>query len=199
MVDFDTQRALRKNRIRRRGIYILPNLFTIGRAVRGLLRDRAGDEPALRPGGDRDLRRDGAGRPRRPRRAAHPDAERVRRRIRQPGRHGELRRGARADRLRVGAERHGQARLDRGLRLRRRRGAAARALQHDARRRRQALVHRACRARPRRRWSPGCVWIVDDYDIDPARAQVVGVGGHGVRRPHDGEQRSSTTASSRST
>jgi CDP-diacylglycerol--serine O-phosphatidyltransferase len=28
MVDFDTQRALRKNRIRRRGIYLLPNLFT---------------------------------------------------------------------------------------------------------------------------------------------------------------------------
>ncbi len=28
MVDFDTQRALRKNRIRRRGIYVLPNLFT---------------------------------------------------------------------------------------------------------------------------------------------------------------------------
>ena len=28
MVDFDTQRALQKNRIRRRGIYLLPNLFT---------------------------------------------------------------------------------------------------------------------------------------------------------------------------
>jgi CDP-diacylglycerol--serine O-phosphatidyltransferase len=28
MVDFDTQRALRKNRIRRRGIYLLPYLFT---------------------------------------------------------------------------------------------------------------------------------------------------------------------------
>jgi len=28
MADFDTQRALRKNRIRRRGIYLLPNLFT---------------------------------------------------------------------------------------------------------------------------------------------------------------------------
>src|SRR5512140_3464658 len=28
MADFDTQRALRKNRARRRGIYILPNLFT---------------------------------------------------------------------------------------------------------------------------------------------------------------------------
>ena len=28
MPDFDTQRALRKNRIRRRGIYLLPNLFT---------------------------------------------------------------------------------------------------------------------------------------------------------------------------
>ena len=28
MADFDTQRALRKNRVRRRGIYLLPNLFT---------------------------------------------------------------------------------------------------------------------------------------------------------------------------
>jgi len=28
MADFDTQRALRKNRIRRRGIYLLPNLLT---------------------------------------------------------------------------------------------------------------------------------------------------------------------------
>src|SRR6185295_12159573 len=28
MVDFDKQRAMAKNRIRRRGIYILPNLFT---------------------------------------------------------------------------------------------------------------------------------------------------------------------------
>ena len=28
MVDFDKQRALAKNRVRRRGIYILPNLFT---------------------------------------------------------------------------------------------------------------------------------------------------------------------------
>jgi CDP-diacylglycerol--serine O-phosphatidyltransferase len=28
MSDFDTQRALQKNRIRRRGIYLLPNLFT---------------------------------------------------------------------------------------------------------------------------------------------------------------------------
>jgi CDP-diacylglycerol--serine O-phosphatidyltransferase len=30
MVDFDTRRALLKNRIRRRGIYVLPNLFTTG-------------------------------------------------------------------------------------------------------------------------------------------------------------------------
>src|ERR1700675_1566118 len=28
MTDFDTQRALQKNRIRRRGIYLLPNLLT---------------------------------------------------------------------------------------------------------------------------------------------------------------------------
>src|SRR5512144_2832908 len=29
MSDFDTRRAMRKNRIRRRGIYLLPNLFTM--------------------------------------------------------------------------------------------------------------------------------------------------------------------------
>src|SRR6186713_3556066 len=28
MADFDTQRSLQKNRIRRRGIYLMPNLFT---------------------------------------------------------------------------------------------------------------------------------------------------------------------------
>ena len=28
MVDFDKQRMLAKNRVRRRGIYLLPNLFT---------------------------------------------------------------------------------------------------------------------------------------------------------------------------
>ena len=28
MVDFDNQRVLKKNRVRRRGIYLLPNLFT---------------------------------------------------------------------------------------------------------------------------------------------------------------------------
>jgi CDP-diacylglycerol--serine O-phosphatidyltransferase len=35
MVDFDTQRVLRKNRIRRRGIYILPNLFTLAALFAG--------------------------------------------------------------------------------------------------------------------------------------------------------------------
>jgi CDP-diacylglycerol---serine O-phosphatidyltransferase len=35
MVDFDTQRALRKNRVRRRGIYLLPNLFTTGALFAG--------------------------------------------------------------------------------------------------------------------------------------------------------------------
>jgi CDP-diacylglycerol--serine O-phosphatidyltransferase len=35
MVDFDTQRALRKNRVRRRGIYILPNLFTLAALFAG--------------------------------------------------------------------------------------------------------------------------------------------------------------------
>ena len=35
MADFDTQRALQKNRIRRRGIYLLPNLFTTGALFAG--------------------------------------------------------------------------------------------------------------------------------------------------------------------
>ena len=35
----------------------------------------------------------------------------------------------------------------------------------------------------------GLVWIVDDYNIDPIGLQVVGVGRHAVRRPHDGQQR----------
>jgi len=35
MVDFDTHRALRKNRIRRRGIYLLPNLFTLAALFAG--------------------------------------------------------------------------------------------------------------------------------------------------------------------
>jgi len=35
MVDFDTQRVLAKNRIRRRGIYLLPNLFTTGALFAG--------------------------------------------------------------------------------------------------------------------------------------------------------------------
>jgi len=35
MSDFDTRRALRKNRIRRRGIYLLPNLFTMAALFAG--------------------------------------------------------------------------------------------------------------------------------------------------------------------
>ena len=35
MVDFDTKRAFRKNRIRRRGIYLLPNLFTLASLFAG--------------------------------------------------------------------------------------------------------------------------------------------------------------------
>ena len=59
-----------------------------GGAVRRLLRHRAGDEQPLRAGGDRHLRRHGARRPGRPRRAPDAHAERVRRRVRQPLRHG---------------------------------------------------------------------------------------------------------------
>ena len=35
----------------------------------------------------------------------------------------------------------------------------------------------------------GLVWIIDDYGIDPSDAQVVGLGRHAVRGPHDGQQR----------
>jgi CDP-diacylglycerol--serine O-phosphatidyltransferase len=38
MTDFDTQRALRKNRVRRRGIYLLPNLFTTAALFAGSTR-----------------------------------------------------------------------------------------------------------------------------------------------------------------
>ena len=36
MADFDTQRSVQKNRIRRRGIYLLPNLFTTAALFAGL-------------------------------------------------------------------------------------------------------------------------------------------------------------------
>src|SRR5512141_314580 len=35
MADFDTQRALQKNRVRRRGIFLLPNLLTTGALFAG--------------------------------------------------------------------------------------------------------------------------------------------------------------------
>ncbi len=44
----------------------------------------------------------------------------------------------------------------------------------------------------------GIVWIVDDYNIDPAALKWWALVGHRLRRPHDGQQRSATTASSRS-
>ena len=153
MADFDTQRvAAEEPDPAARHLSAAEPVHDRG-AVRRLLRDRAGDEPALRPGRRRDLRRDGARRPRRPRRAPHADAERVRRRIRQPVRHGELRRGAGAHRLRVGAEGHGQARLDRGVRLRRRGRAAARALQRRCWTSPTSAGSPACPVRRPRRWS----------------------------------------------
>ncbi len=107
-----------KNRVRRRGIYLLPNLFTTAALFAGFYAIVQAMNLQLRPGGGRDLRRDGARRAGRARRAADADAKRVRRRVRQPRRHGELRRRAGAHHLRVGAARHGQARLDRRVRLR---------------------------------------------------------------------------------
>ena len=154
MDDFDTQRALRKNRIRRRGIYLLPNLFTTAALFAGFYAivqamNVRFDQAAIAIFVAMVL--DGL-----------------------DGRVARLTRtqsafGAEYDSLsdmvsfgaapalvdvRMGAARHGQARLDRRVRLRRGRRAAARALQHDARGRRQALVPRACRARRRRRWWP---------------------------------------------
>ena len=39
MTDFDTQRALQKNRVRRRGIFLLPNLLTTGALFDGFTRE----------------------------------------------------------------------------------------------------------------------------------------------------------------
>ena len=80
------QRVL-KNRVRRRGIYLLPNLFTTAALFAGFYAIVQAMNAASTVG-RRDLRRHGARRPRRPRRAHDRDAERVRRGVRQPRRHG---------------------------------------------------------------------------------------------------------------
>ena len=108
--------------------------------VRGLLRDRAGHEPAFRSRGRGDLRRHGARRPGRARCAPDPHAERVRRGIRLAVRHGVLWRRTGAGDVRMGAAGPRQAGLDRRLHLLRWRCAATGALQHQHRRRGQTLL-----------------------------------------------------------
>ena len=112
-----------------------------GGAVRRLLRDRDGDERTLRTVVLRRLLRDGARQSRRPRRGPHdPHPERLRRRDGQPVRHGQLRRRAGADRLRMGAQGAGQGGLGHRVLLLRLRGVAAGALQHQPGRGGQALL-----------------------------------------------------------
>ena len=127
-------------RPRRKGIYILPNLFTLGALFGGFYAVVMAMNGRFEQAAYGVLRGHGARQPRRPRRAHDQDAERLRRAHGFALRHGLVRRRAGADRLRVGAARPGQAGLDRGLRLLLVRGAAPGALQHQRRRRRQALL-----------------------------------------------------------
>ena len=189
MADYRHERALQKNRVRRRGIYLLPNLFTTAALFAGFYAIVQAMNLRLRPGGGRDLRRDGARRPRRARRAPDANAERVRRRVRQPRRHGVLRRGAGArsstsGRCATWASSAGSPRSSTVA------GAALRLARFNthARRRRQALVHRACRARRRRRSSRASCGSSTTTASIPA-ASMVGVVRDGVRGPHDGQQR----------
>ena len=120
MADFDTQRSLQKNRIRRRGIYLLPNLFTTAALFAGFYAivqamNLRFDQAAVAIFVAMVL--DGLdGRVARLTRTQSAFGAEYDSLVR----HGELRRRAGADRLRVGAEGHGQPRLDRRVRLRRR-------------------------------------------------------------------------------
>ena len=158
-------------------------------AVRRLLRDRAGDEPQLRPGGDRHLRRDGARQPRRPRRAPDQDAERVRRRVRQP-RPTWCRFGAAPALVMYEWVLRDLGKLGWIAAFVYCAGAALRLARFNthARRRRQALVHRALPSPSRRpRWSRASSGS-STTRLRPRAAALVGAGRHGVRRTHDGEQ-----------
>ena len=125
-----------------------------GRAVLRVLRDRDGDEPAVRPGRDRHFCRHGAGRGRRPRRAPDQYAERIRRPVRQPVGHGVLRRRAGAGHVRVVAARPGQdgagwppSSIAPAARCAWRASTPTSPWSTSA-------ISRACRARRRRRWWP---------------------------------------------
>ena len=165
--------------MRRRGIYLLPNLFTTAALFAGFYAIVQAMNVTLRLCRDRDFRRDGARRPRRPRCAADTHAKRVRRRVRQPRRHGVFGAAPALVMYEWVAARSRQAGLDCGLRVRRRRSAAARALQHAARRRGQALVHRALPSPSAAALVAGLVWIVDDLRL---RSRATSAGGPGSSR-----------------
>ena len=134
-----------KNRIRRRGIYLLPNLFTTAALFAGFYAIVQAIELRF---GVRSWRSSSAmeldGLDGRVACASRPDTpERIRRRVRQPVGHGELRRGAGADRHEWALKGMGKLGWIAAFHLR---GAERRCglhpLQRDARRRRQALVRR---------------------------------------------------------
>ena len=189
MADFDTQRALRKNRVRRRGIYLLPNLFTTAALFAGFY----AIVQAM------NLRFDQA--------AAAIFVAMV-----LDGLDGRVARLTRtqsafgaefdslADMVSFGAAPalivyewalKGMGKLGWIAAFVYVAGAALRLARFNT------MLDVADK-----RWftgmpSPaaaalvaGLVWIVDDNNIDPAGTQVVGVRGDAVRGPHDGEQRS---------
>ena len=167
MVDFKQERALAKNRIRRRGIYLLPNLFTTAALFAGFYAIVQAMNGRFDQSAGCDLRRHGARRSRRPRRTPDQDAERVRRRVRQPLRHGFVWRGAGARRLRMVAAQHGQARAGsrRSFTSRARHCWLARfntMLEVADKRYFQGLPSPSAAA-----LVAGFVWIIDDYAIDP--------------------------------
>ena len=140
--DYDAQRAVQKNRIRRRGIYLLPNLFTLAALFAGFYAivqamNLNFDQAAIAIFVAMVL--DGL------------DGRVARLTKTQSAFGAEF--DSLADMVSFGAapalviyewvlRDMGKLWLDRGLPLLRVRGAAPRALQHDARRHRQALVHR---------------------------------------------------------
>ena len=111
-----------------------------GRPVRGVLRDRGGGGRTIRGGGGRDLRRDGARRDGRADRAADQHPERLRCAVRLALRRHLFRARPESARVRVGAVRHGQARVGGRVLLRRRHRVEARPVQYPDRHRGQAVL-----------------------------------------------------------
>ena len=160
-----------------------------GRAVRGLLRDRAGDEPALRPGGDRDLRRRWCS-------TASTAASRASRKTQSAfgAEYDSL-----ADMVSFGAapalviyewalqatwaSSAGSPRSSTSPARRCGSRASTRMLDVADKRWFQGLPSPSAAA-----LVAGFVFVMDDYGVDPQTRALVGVGGHAVRRAHDGEQ-----------